>query len=107
MKPGKTKIIWAETPSNPLWQVFDLTALVEIAHGARARLAVDSTCATPILTQPVMPTACGKLLDILGIPAEKRSFAELGGGARIVGGSELPAPTAIFPRYVDPEAEAK
>jgi cystathionine gamma-synthase len=53
MRPGKTKIIWAETPSNPMWQVFDLKALAEIAHGAGARLAVDSTCATPILTQPI------------------------------------------------------
>jgi cystathionine gamma-synthase len=53
MRPGKTKIIWAETPSNPMWQVFDLEALAEIAHGAGARLAVDSTCATPILTQPI------------------------------------------------------
>ncbi|HKP23357.1 MAG TPA: PLP-dependent aspartate aminotransferase family protein [Dongiaceae bacterium] len=53
MHPGKTKIIWAETPSNPMWQVFDLKALAEIAHSAGARLAVDSTCATPILTQPI------------------------------------------------------
>jgi len=36
-----------------MWQVFDLKALAEIAHGAGARLAVDSTCATPILTQPI------------------------------------------------------
>ncbi|HEX6120682.1 MAG TPA: aminotransferase class I/II-fold pyridoxal phosphate-dependent enzyme [Dongiaceae bacterium] len=53
MRPGKTRLIWAETPSNPLWQVFDLTRLAEIAHGAGARLAVDSTCATPLLTQPI------------------------------------------------------
>ena len=53
MRPGKTKIIWAETPSNPMWQVFDLKALAEIAHGAGARLGVDSTCATPVLTQPI------------------------------------------------------
>ncbi|HEY3145777.1 MAG TPA: PLP-dependent transferase [Dongiaceae bacterium] len=53
MRPGKTKIIWAETPSNPMWQVFDLAVLAEIAHGAGARLAVDSTCATPMLTQPI------------------------------------------------------
>jgi cystathionine gamma-synthase len=53
MRPGKTRIIWAETPANPMWQVFDLSALAEIAHGAGARLAVDSTCATPILTQPI------------------------------------------------------
>ena len=53
MRPGKTKLIWAETPSNPMWQVFDLEGLAEIAHGAGARLAVDSTCATPLLTQPI------------------------------------------------------
>ncbi|HET6621464.1 MAG TPA: PLP-dependent transferase [Dongiaceae bacterium] len=53
MRPGKTRLIWAETPSNPMWQVFDLSGLAEIAHGAGARLAVDSTCATPLLTQPI------------------------------------------------------
>src|SRR5215510_8867758 len=53
MSPGKTKLVWAETPSNPMWQVLDLHALAEIAHGAGARLGVDSTCATPILTQPI------------------------------------------------------
>ncbi len=53
MRPGRTKIIWAETPANPMWQVFDLAALAEIAHGGGARLAVDSTCATPLLTQPI------------------------------------------------------
>lgn len=52
-KPGKTKLIWAETPSNPMWQVLDLHALAEIAHGVGARLGVDSTCATPLLTQPI------------------------------------------------------
>ena len=58
-----------------------------------------------ILTQPVMPEAMTKLLDILGVAADARSFAELGGKSRIRGGA-LPAPTAIFPRYVEPE-EAK
>jgi cystathionine gamma-synthase len=53
MRPGKTRLIWTETPSNPLWQVFDLSRLAEIAHGAGARLAVDSTCATPLLTRPI------------------------------------------------------
>src|SRR5258705_473733 len=38
---------------NPSWQVADLAALAEIAHGAGALLAVDSTCATPLLTQPI------------------------------------------------------
>lgn len=53
IRPGQTRLVWAETPSNPLWQVFDLRALAEIAHAAGALLAVDSTAATPILTQPI------------------------------------------------------
>jgi cystathionine gamma-synthase len=49
----KTKLIWAETPANPLWCVTDIAAVAGIAHAAGARLAVDSTCATPILSQPL------------------------------------------------------
>ena len=52
-RPGKTKLIWAETPANPLWTVSDIAALAEIAHAAGARLAVDSTVATPVLTRPL------------------------------------------------------
>jgi len=59
-----------------------------------------------ILTQPVMPEAMAKLLDILGVPADQRRFTELGGKARIKGSVDLPAPMAIFPRYIEPE-EAK
>jgi cystathionine gamma-synthase len=51
--PGKTKLIWAETPANPLWSVTDIAAVAEIARKAGVRLAVDSTCATPILSQPL------------------------------------------------------
>src|ERR1700743_635145 len=53
MQPAKTKLVWAETPSNPLWEITDLAAAAEIAHAAGAKLAVDSTCATPVLTQPL------------------------------------------------------
>jgi cystathionine gamma-synthase len=53
MKPGKTALVWAETPANPLWSLTDIAAVAEIAHKAGARLAVDSTCATPILSQPL------------------------------------------------------
>ncbi|MBV8976651.1 MAG: aminotransferase class I/II-fold pyridoxal phosphate-dependent enzyme [Alphaproteobacteria bacterium] len=48
-----TKLIWAETPSNPTWAITDLAAVAEMAHASGARLAVDSTCATPVLTQPL------------------------------------------------------
>lgn len=51
--PGKTRLIWAESPANPLWSVVDIAALANLAHGVSARLAVDSTVATPVLTQPL------------------------------------------------------
>ena len=53
MQPGKTKLVWIETPANPLWTVTDIAATAEIAHDAGALLAVDSTVATPLLTQPL------------------------------------------------------
>jgi cystathionine gamma-synthase len=53
VQPGRTKLIWLETPSNPLWSLSDIAAIATIAHRAGARLAVDSTCATPILTKPL------------------------------------------------------
>jgi len=57
-----------------------------------------------ILAQPAMPDCSGRLLDILGIPADQRDFAGLGGAARIKPGTALPAPTGIFPRYIEPTA---
>src|SRR6185312_15531915 len=58
-----------------------------------------------ILTQPVMPAASEKLLDSLGIPhGEARMFAALGATSRIAPGTVLPAPQAVFPRYVEPTA---
>lgn len=53
MKPGKTKLVWVETPANPLWDITDIAATAEVAHAAGARLAVDSTVATPVFTQPI------------------------------------------------------
>jgi methionyl-tRNA synthetase len=57
-----------------------------------------------ILAQPAMPDASAKLLDSLGIPADARDFAALGGATRIEAGTKLPAPVAVFPRYVEPSA---
>jgi cystathionine gamma-synthase len=51
--PGRTKLVWIETPSNPLWTITDIAAAARIAHGAGARLAVDSTTASPIHTRPL------------------------------------------------------
>jgi methionyl-tRNA synthetase len=57
-----------------------------------------------ILAQPVMPAAAAKLLDSLGIPQRERNFAALGGAERIAPGTVLPAPQAVFPRYIEPSA---
>jgi cystathionine gamma-synthase len=53
IRPGKTRLVWAETPANPLWSITDIAGAARIAHEAGALLAVDSTCATPLLTQPI------------------------------------------------------
>jgi cystathionine gamma-synthase len=53
VRKGKTKLVWIETPCNPSWDVIDIAAAADIAHKAGARLAVDSTVATPVLTQPI------------------------------------------------------
>ena len=53
MRPGRTKLVWVETPSNPLWTITDIAAAAEIAHAAGARLAVDSTTASPVHTRPL------------------------------------------------------
>ena len=51
--PGKTKLVFIETPGNPLWTITDIAAVAKIAHAAGARVAVDSTVATPVFTQPL------------------------------------------------------
>jgi methionyl-tRNA synthetase len=56
-----------------------------------------------ILAMPFMPDSAGKLLDLLAVPAEERSFAQLGGAARVKAGMALPAPSGVFPRYVEPD----
>ena len=53
VRPSQTKLIWIETPANPTWCITDIAAAAEIAHRAGARLAIDSTAATPILTRPI------------------------------------------------------
>src|SRR5262249_17075527 len=54
VRRGKTKLVWIETPGNPLWTITDIAAVAAIAHRAGARLAVDSTVATPVLTRPLV-----------------------------------------------------
>ena len=53
LQPGRTKLVWIETPANPLWTITDVALTCEIAHAAGAMVAVDSTVATPVLTRPL------------------------------------------------------
>ena len=53
IRPGKTKLIWIETPSNPMLTVFDITAISAVAHQAGLLTVVDNTFATPYLQRPL------------------------------------------------------
>jgi cystathionine gamma-synthase len=53
LRPGQTRLVWIETPANPLWTVTDIAETARLAHAAGALLAVDSTVATPMLTRPL------------------------------------------------------
>jgi methionyl-tRNA synthetase len=59
-----------------------------------------------ILLQAVMPASAGRLLDLLGVPAQARGFDSLGAAGRLVAGAPLPAPVGVFPRYLAPDAPA-
>jgi len=53
IQPGKTKLVWIETPANGNWAITDIAAAAEMAHAAGAILMCDSTAAPPCTTQPL------------------------------------------------------
>ena len=59
-----------------------------------------------ILCQMIMPGSAQKLLDLLVIANDKRNFASLGEVGRLSGGTTLPKPEGVFPRYIEPEGES-
>ena len=88
VRPGATKLIWVETPTNPLLTVADLPALAEIAHQAGALLVVDNTFATPYLQQPLA----------LGADVVVHSTTKYAGGhSDVVGGALVVAKDAVAP----------
>jgi cystathionine gamma-synthase len=52
IRPGRTRLLWVETPANPVWQITGLAAVGRLAHAAGVRVAVDDTVATPVWTRP-------------------------------------------------------
>jgi cystathionine gamma-synthase len=53
IRPGETRLVWVETPTNPLLNIGDIEALANVAHDAGALLVVDNTFASPYLQQPL------------------------------------------------------
>lgn len=52
IRPGRTRLLWLDTPANPMWEITDLTAVCDLAHAVGVRVAVDNTVATPVHTRP-------------------------------------------------------
>jgi cystathionine beta-lyase/cystathionine gamma-synthase len=84
----KTKLVWIETPTNPLLQILDIAALAEVAHKHGAKLAVDNTFASPYLQQPLKLGA-----DIVVHSTTKY----LGGHSDVVGGCVVGAKDLLDP----------
>ncbi|HEV7206440.1 MAG TPA: cystathionine gamma-synthase [Jatrophihabitans sp.] len=81
-----TKVIWCETPTNPLLGIADIEALAGIAHEAGARLVVDNTFASPYLQQPIA----------LGADVVVHSTTKyLGGHSDVVGGALIAADATL------------
>jgi cystathionine gamma-synthase len=53
VRPGRTRMVWIETPANPLWTICDVEEAAHTAHAAGALLGVDSTVPTPVLMNPI------------------------------------------------------
>jgi methionyl-tRNA synthetase len=58
-----------------------------------------------IIAQPTIPESAGRLLDLLGVPADLRMFSHTNAGYRVDAGTRLSPPQPIFPRYVEAETE--
>jgi len=78
IRPGVTKVLWVETPTNPLMKINDIAALAEIGHEHGVLVVVDNTFASPYLQQPIA----------LGADAVIHSTTKyLGGHSDVVGGA--------------------
>ncbi len=81
-----TKIVWVETPTNPLLGVVDVAAAAEAAHDAGARLVVDNTFATPFLQQPL---ALGADLVLHSTTKYLGGHSDVVGGALVTSDADL------------------
>jgi len=92
IRPGRTRMLWVETPTNPLLGIADIAALAELAHAAGALLVVDNTFASPYLQQPLL----------LGADIVTHSTTKFcGGHSDVVGGAVVTAARIEIPGYAD------
>jgi cystathionine gamma-lyase len=85
----RTKLVWLESPTNPLLRIVDIDAVSEVVHGAGALMAVDSTFASPVLQRPLE----------LGADLVLHSSTKfLGGHTDVLGGAVLTSDDAIEER---------
>jgi cystathionine gamma-synthase len=82
----QTRLVWVETPTNPLLKVVDIAATAEIAHGARARCVVDNTFATPYLQRPL---EFGADVVVHSVTKYLGGHSDLVGGAIVTDDDEL------------------
>ena len=81
VQPGRTRLVWLETPTNPLLTVGDIAAIAEITHAAGALLVVDNTFATPYLQTPL---TLGADLVISSTTKYAGGHSDVVGGAVVV-----------------------
>ncbi len=86
LQPGRTKVIWVETPTNPLMGIVDIAAIAELAHDAGALLVVDNTFASPYLQQPL---ALGADVVVHSTTKYMGGHSDVVGGALVLADSEL------------------
>jgi cystathionine gamma-synthase len=86
LQPGRTKVIWVETPTNPLMGIVDIAAIAELAHDAGALLVIDNTFASPYLQQPL---ALGADVVVHSTTKYMGGHSDVVGGALVIADSEL------------------
>ncbi len=86
VRPGATRVIWCETPTNPLLGIADIAGLAEVARSAGAILVVDNTFASPYLQQPL---ALGADVVVHSTTKYLGGHSDVVGGALVTGDEEL------------------
>ncbi|MGZ0151447.1 cystathionine gamma-synthase [Kribbella sp. WER1] len=86
IQPGRTKVVWLETPTNPLLNVADIAIVAQIAHDAGALLVVDNTFASAYLQQPL---ELGADVVVHSTTKYMGGHSDVVGGALVVRDAEL------------------